>query len=454
VRISVVGAWIAGVGAAWALTRAGFAVDVFEARDEVGGNAKTHRWDARGGPLVAGLAVLAWPEAYFHNYGRLLDVLSIPSEEVRLRYFVRRGREHFAHERGGPLLDRHARDLEKWQRMIARLRGVNRRFAGDDHAPSLYRVSYANPLTYLPAWLVARAHGISRAFWDDLVVAIYATSFLTTRLDPLPAVILPVLDDLISLADGGRMRSWRGHSGEVFDAMLRDLRGTVHRGRPIVEIHGDRDRVTLRAADGERFTYDHAILAGDAERMSAALAEVHRGAKRLLAGVRYVERRDETFADGVAHGDASLLPAAHRDTILRETCTFVDVVDAPAGRRYENHFVVSSWAPVARDRDVVMIASYGLAPGRAIAGPVRAFSNRGGHPELSLANLLIGRRLRRWQGRDRLHYCGAYTTPGNGHDLSLLSGFVVAAALGAPHPFADDPAASRDFARLRAMMLG
>lgn len=39
-----------------------------------------------------------------------------------------------------------------------------------------------------------------------------------------------------------------------------------------------------------------------------------------------------------------------------------------------------------------------------------------------------------------------------GHDLSLLSGFVVAHALGADYPFPDDKEARKDFDRLRVLM--
>ena len=44
------------------------------------------------------------------------------------------------------------------------------------------------------------------------------------------------------------------------------------------------------------------------------------------------------------------------------------------------------------------------------------------------------------------------STPGNGHDLSLCSGFAAAAAIGADYPFAADADAAADFARLRGIM--
>ncbi len=51
-----------------------------------------------------------------------------------------------------------------------------------------------------------------------------------------------------------------------------------------------------------------------------------------------------------------------------------------------------------------------------------------------------------------LYFAGSSVTPGNGHDLSLLSGLVVAAAVGAPFPFVENEAALSDFHALQGMM--
>ena len=56
-------------------------------------------------------------------------------------------------------------------------------------------------------------------------------------------------------------------------------------------------------------------------------------------------------------------------------------------------------------------------------------------------------------GRAAAALCpGSMSTPGNGHDLSLCSGFAAAAAIGADYPFAADADAAADFARLRGIM--
>ena len=59
--------------------------------------------------------------------------------------------------------------------------------------------------------------------------------------------------------------------------------------------------------------------------------------------------------------------------------------------------------------------------------------------------------LRLVQGRDGIYYCSNWTTPGNCHDMSFLSGLACAHAIGARYPF-EDREATKDFHRLRDLM--
>jgi hypothetical protein len=60
--------------------------------------------------------------------------------------------------------------------------------------------------------------------------------------------------------------------------------------------------------------------------------------------------------------------------------------------------------------------------------------------------------LRLVQGKDGVYYCSNWTTPGNCHDMSLLSGIVCAHAIGADYPFEENVEAKKDFNRLRDLM--
>ena len=172
----------------------------------------------------------------------------------------------------------------------------------------------------------------------------------------------------------------------------------------------------------------------------------------MLGGVAYSDDADPTFRVGRIHRDRSVLPAEHADTILTRYANHVDCERQGDRWRYTNTFVLSSWVPTARDETRPMLVSYNHRGD--IAGVEGEVRNVQAHPHLSARNLARALLLRRLQGRRGIWYCSNWTTPGNGHDLSLLSGLVVADAVGAPYPFDDAPAAKRDFEALRGLMLG
>jgi predicted NAD/FAD-binding protein len=318
-RVVVIGGGIAGMGAAWSLRRSGFDVTVLEGNAALGGNAKTHVWDLGGRTLRTGLSVLAWPRAYFHNYRALLAALEVPTRTTpRLRFFIDDDGAIWAHDRPSP---RFAADLARWERLVARVRSINAAFSGAE--PSLYRVSLLNPLNLVPLRRLARAYGISRAFWEGVFVPIHSSSFLSTRLDGVPAVIAPVLEDIFTLARGGSLETWAGTSVEVFDKMAEGI--TVHLGRPARRVVRDEGGVVVIDERRDTHRCDAVVFACAAPVVLRLLARATALERSLLGGVRYADQRDPTFATGVIHSDAGVLPADHREAILDGYANFIAV---------------------------------------------------------------------------------------------------------------------------------
>ena len=85
----------------------------------------------------------------------------------------------------------------------------------------------------------------------------------------------------------------------------------------------------------------------------------------------------------------------------------------------------------------------------------RNVTGREAHPCLTMANLMLSSVVfPRLQGMHdgALFFAGSSVTPGNGHDLSLLSGLVVAGAIGAAFPFPRNRASRSDFGSCADMM--
>ncbi len=448
-RVAIIGAGIAGMGCAWALHRSGAHVTVYERETDLGGNAKTHTWRVDSREIVTGLSVLAWPDALFHNYEALLAELEIAVENAPLlRFFIKDGESIYAH---GLSTTGFEADLRRWQKLVAFVRRVNDRFAGGG-APSLYEYSPYNPLILFPLRRLATIFGVSARFWERVFVPIHSSSFLSVELDTLPASIAPSIEDIVSIEHGAKLRTWSGSSREVFGRLQQGFEERIHRATSILRVRRSRAGISIETNAGQETTFDRVVFACNPHAALAMLESPSVLERALLGGIEYPDTTDPTFLRGVAHSDATALPEEHRRTILDGFANFIELSQSDGRLRYENTFVLSSWVPAARGQGLPMMVSYHLRHPPKTAE--RTLSNELAHPCLSRSNLARAWLLKTLQGRASTYWCGSYATPGNGHDLSLLSGLVVAKALGAAYPFARTPAAFADFQRLSRFMLG
>jgi hypothetical protein len=87
--------------------------------------------------------------------------------------------------------------------------------------------------------------GVSDLFWDVVVVSTHTSTFLTSDMNSLPAYLLPVLEDMVSVSrsafsksllisissqifSGGTMSAWEETTEQVFAAMTSGFHERVH----------------------------------------------------------------------------------------------------------------------------------------------------------------------------------------------------------------------------------
>jgi len=203
----------------------------------------------------------------------------------------------------------------------------------------------------------------------------------------------------------------------------------------------------------------------------------------------------------VMHSDASVIDPRYREEFLARGSNYVEVTRLKNGEiNIENQYNFGIQTPgpgvadLKLDEKPVMLISHALGEGKKIdANLVRGGGNHArAHPLYSGWNVMAQLSLRLCQGpkaasrlrggtsppdavtgrraatrvedgrsrpdgvvspgRDGVYYCSNWTTPGNCHDMSLLSGMLCAHAIGAKYPFPDEPEARKDFHRLNDLM--
>ena len=449
-KIGVVGGGIAGVGAAWSLQRAGYEVELFEKCPALGGNAKTFRWSVEGGGHAdSPLLVVAWPQMYYHNYELLLRELDVGIEKLPISYFVQTPDGHFCQDGNTALQRRFAPEFRRWKKLVTFVTKVNDFFLPKNKHDSMYHFSYFNPLNLIPLYWMARLFGISSAFWDTIFVPIHCASFITTSMRGVPAVILPLLESIVPLEEPTQMGTWRGAPRQVFDRMTASFADKVHTDHEITSVKRVNGHFVVGDAKGRSYEVDKVVFACDATSVLKALDSPSWLQRLLFSKAQYVDDVDPTFSRFVVHSDTSILPERHRERILSDFNTFSEIDERGA---LECTFVISAQNPSIKDAGVPMLVTFNSK--KAIGNVQKRIELPHPTHTMSLRNLIIMSMMRFVQGKGGIHYCGTFTTPEGGHDLSFMSGLVAANAIGAPYPFAlDNPRAVADFNQMQRMML-
>ena len=164
------------------------------------------------------------------------------------------------------------------------------------------------------------------------------------------------------------------------------------------------------------------------------------------------------FLDGKIHRSlAPAIPSKVRPYLSRIS----NYVFVNEQGQLSNTFVLSSWVPqvvgmnIDFNTEQPFLVSYGrevlLKIGRNFQEKVQF---RFAHPMLCVTNLICSFLMR--FVHDARHsnvvFCGSWTTPGNGHDLSLVSGIAAAHAVGAQYPFHSDASMCDEFRRARRVV--
>jgi predicted NAD/FAD-binding protein len=191
------------------------------------------------------------------------------------------------------------------------------------------------------------------------------------------------------------------------------------------------------------------VFACDARSVLNALESPNWLQRLLLSNAQYVDDVDPTFSKLVVHSDSGVLPEEHRQRILSEFNTYSEIDESGS---LECTFVISAQNPSTKDKGVPMLVTFNSK--KRIDKVQKRIDLPHPTHTMSLRNLLIMLLVRFVQGKENLYYCGTFTTPEGGHDLSFMSGLVAAHCIGAPYPFSGDNASAvADFNQMQRIML-
>ncbi|MEZ5454748.1 MAG: FAD-dependent oxidoreductase [Lysobacteraceae bacterium] len=409
-RIAVVGSGIAGMGAAWLLSRA-HEVVLFEADQRLGGHTHTHQVWHEGRPHAVDSGFIVHNRENYPLLTRMFAELGVATHDTTMSFSVhdeRSGLQYNAGSLNGLFCQR--RNLLS-PRFWGMLRDIFRFYR---EAPALLDESGAGPT--LEDYLETHRYG-AMFIHDHLIpMASALWSSPSQRVLQFPAkYMVQFMANHCMLQANGRP-AWRvvsGGSQRYVDALVSTWPVQVRLNTPVRRVVRHADGVTLLTEHGPE-SFDQVVVACHSDQALGLLQDASEREQAILGAITYQEN------DTVLHTDRRLLPPdrrawaawnAHVPADPNDACTVSYCMNLLQGISSSEPFVVT------------LNRSAAIDPAKVIA------RMRYAHPEYTLASVAARARRHEINGVDRVWFCGAYWGWGF-HEDGLRSAVDVAAALG------------------------
>lgn len=408
----MVGSGIAGLGAAWRLSRR-HEVVLFEAQDRLGGHTHTHAVTLAGREYRVDSGFIVFNAANYPLLTRMFRELGVPSQPTTMGFSVHdggSGLEYNATTLNAMFCQRRNLLSPAFLRMTREILRFYR------ECPALLDVSGDGPT--LGDYL--QAEGYSRLFVRDHLVPMASAlwSSPAQRILDFPAkYLVRFMANHRMLQVQGRPE-WRvvcGGSSSYIAALAADWTVHVRLETPVLAIARDDRGVTLRTRSGEE-AFDQVVLACHGDTALGLLADPSAKETAVLGAIRYQDN------DTVLHTDARVLPR-RREAWAAWNAYVPAEPEAACTVSYCMNLLQSLDAP--EPLIVSLNRTTDIAPDKVIA----RMNYR--HPVYDHASVAAQARRHEISGVRNTWFAGAYWGFGF-HEDGLRSGIEVAEALGEP----------------------
>lgn len=415
--IAVIGSGIAGLSAAWLLSRR-HRVTLYEAEGRIGGHSNT----VQVGGIGIDTGFIVYNEKTYPNLTALFRHLGVETDASDMSFSVSKDDGGFEYA-GGDLAGLLAQpgNLLK-RRFWSMLRDLRRFYA---EAPGDIALAEQQGLS-LAAYLDLRGYG--RAFREDHLLPMASAIWSTpcTEIGRYPAAaFLRFCQNHALLQVTGRpvWRTVAGGSRHYVARLRAGLSGPVFTARPIRAIRRSAAGVLLRDDTGASLRHDEVVIAAHAHQALALLEDADAEERALLGAFGTTENL------AVLHQDASLMPRRRRAwsawNFVEQSAESEDG-QAPQGPTAP---FLTYWMNKLQKLSTEAPYFVTINPPRAPAPGTVIRRETYNHPLFDQQSAAAQKRLWALQGRRRAWFCGAWFGAGF-HEDGLQAGLAVAEALG------------------------
>lgn len=393
-RIAIVGAGIAGLTAAYRLSR-DHDVTVYEANDYAGGHTHTVDVNDAGLPLAVDTGFIVFNDRTYPNFIALLAKLGVESQPSNMSFSLQcesSGLEYNGTSLNALFAQRRNVVSPTFLRMLVDILRFNAR------AQRLL-VTLDSRIT-LREYL--EQHGYSRAFRARYIVplgkAIWSAG--EQALLGFPARFFIEFFDrhgFLSIDNRPQWRSIKGGSREYVRKFIAHFGRRLRLRTPIAGIHRHAHQVSVRTARGEVDHFDHVFLACHGDQALRLLADPSPTERTVLGALTYQAN------EAILHTDDTLLP---RRPLARAAWNYHLLAEEQEAVAVTYYMNVLQSLPTPRPYLVTLNRARAIEPAKII----RRIQYH--HPVYSPAAVAAQNRRLEINGTRRTYYCGAYWSSG------------------------------------------
>ncbi len=443
-RIAIVGGGVSGLAAAWALNHHPDRFDfrLFEAQDQVGGNAITADMPQDGGGSVPfDISVTACIPSIYHHIVLLLERFGINLVDTRFSYSVKYQGRLYAHDFDSDIREQLQPEIAKFQRILKRLH----RIGWLTRTQSKF-LNALNPFNYISMGTVLNLGGFSGDFRYKVLKPMFVNFLMATNVFDMPAALFSRYLEFFDIETSTPMQTWDQGTRRIYEALSAGFRDKIFLGRPVSKVYRDKTGVVVEDADGVREAFDDVIFACNANQTLMLLDKPTFLERSILSSIRY---ESELHNHTVVHSDASVLP----DNEVKPLTTRSNHIEQYGARpdNYEITYIMHNQQPWAQESDKPCLVTYNPTSPIDESKVVKRWWFQ--HIVHDVRHVAVTVNILRFiQGKRRTWHCGAHTLV-NAQETCFVTGLAAARQLGADYPFEDD-AARRSFNYYGSILYG